>query len=242
MLRRAIPAGRRVRGSLAPLAALLVAIGLSVPVVVAAQVTWQAPAGGETWTAGTQHTVAWSGGPGTVFGLIAYGAPPLVNFTPILGGPFANLGYASWSIPPTLPPGTYTIQIAFTDGSSYVSPEFTIQAPPECLPACQTVSFSFPAANPYFPQPPVGICGTSAHGAGLLAEAFFQQQLAEQCFEGYSLDPGSVVMDLTILPAGVCWAGTGGAFVAEVSGFGCCCADPVPAGGESWGQLKSRYR
>ncbi len=242
MPHRASFASLRAGRGRATLAALLLGIGLTLPAVAVAQVVWHAPAGGETWTAGTQHTVAWSGGPATVSGLIAYGAPPLVNFTPIIGGPFANLGYASWSIPPTLPPGTYTVQIAFADGSNYISPEFTIQAPPECLPACQTVSFSFPAANPSIAQPPVGICGTSAHGAGLLAEAFFQQQLASQCFEGYSLDPGSVVMDLTILPAGVCWVGTGGAFVAEVSGFGCCCADPVPAEAESWGALKSFYR
>jgi hypothetical protein len=220
---------------------LLALVAAGLPATASAQVTWLVPSGGETWTAGTQHTIAWSGGSATVFGIAALPVPP-TSIYPIQGN-FPNTGYVTWYIPPTLPPGTYTINIGFVgDQSGYDGPQFTIVAPPECLPSCQTVSFSMDPSSPNFGIPPSGVCGTSAHQAGAFAESYAQAQLAGQCFEGYALDPGSVVLDVTVIPFGVCLAGYTGAFVAEASGFGCCCPGPVPVTPSTWGVLKSRFR
>lgn len=232
-----------VAGRLAGRAGLaaLVLLATCLPGLASTPVTWLAPVGGETWTAGTQHTIAWSGGGATVFALAALPVPATTMY-PILPQ-FPNTGYATWAIPPTLPPGTYTLSIGFVgDQTPYSSLEFTIVAPPECLFGCQQVSFSLPASNPNFAIPPTGFCGVTAHQAGAAAQAYVEAQLAGQCFEGYGIAPGSVVVDVTLLPVGACMAGTFGSYVAEASGFGCCCPEAVPSDATSWGGLKSRYR
>lgn len=71
------------------------------------------PAGGETWTAGSSHTLCWSGGTATVFGLGAYDANTNA-FYPIASN-FPNTGYIAWN-----PPATN-------------SQTFTVRAAPECL-------------------------------------------------------------------------------------------------------------
>ena len=48
----------------------LVVLAVGLPGLAAAQFpSWQVPSGGETWTAGSSHTLRWSGGTATVFGL-----------------------------------------------------------------------------------------------------------------------------------------------------------------------------
>ena len=227
------------RGTLATL--VLVMAGLPLAAAAAPPV-WLVPAGGEIWTAGTTHTLEWSGGDPTTVSAVAYVeqfAPFGIYYIPNLAF-FVNNGTASWPIPATLQPGTYKVVIS-SDGITY-SAEFTIHAPPECLSACQQVTASFPAVFPPGTALPIGACANSAAAAASLAHQFVYAQLSGQCFSGYTLDPASVVIDVTVLPLGVCYSGYTGPFIAEASGFGCCCPDPVPTTPESWGTVKGQYR
>ena len=79
--------------------------------------------------------------------------------------------------------------------------------------------------------------GGDVAATALDAAALATAQMESQCGEGYSLDPGSIVMDVTLIPTGVCDVGYFGTFIAEASGFGCCCPDAVPNEAQSWGCL-----
>ena len=211
----------------------LALVTLCLPILAAATaVTWIIPAGGETWTAGTQHTIAWAGGfPTTV---LTYHPLPLSMTGYVIGAYFPNTGSYTFNIPANTPPGPYVLQIGFVEGGtpSY-SAEFTIGAAPECLNGCSLVSAST--------APGAGICGTTAVEAVANAEAWIQAQLESQCFEGYSINPGSVTIDVTFVPVVPCYVGYVGAYVAEASGFGCCCPDAVPTETQSFGDIKARY-
>jgi len=219
------------------------ALLLLLPSLAAAQLpTWQVPAGGEVWTAGSSHTLMWVGGTAQVFGLGAYDANTNA-FYPI-GSMFPNTTSTTWNIPANLPPGNYYLSIGFnllfppTTNSAI----FTIRAAPECLSGCNLVSAGMTTSNPYAGTPPLAICGTSPLQAAAFAEAAMLAQLQSQCFEGYSIDPGSVMYDTTALPNGACLAGYVGAYLAESFAFGCCCPDAVPVETQSWGSLKGSYR
>lgn len=222
------------------LAALPMLLLVAGPVTAS---TWLLPAGGEIWTAGTSHTVAWTG-TGTS-AIVTYHPLPLSMTGYVVAAFFPNTGYVTFSIPANLPPGQYVMQVAYQTGDPAVySQPFTIVAPPECLNGCSLVSASMPASSPWTGAQPLNVCGFTAIGATSVAEAYIISALQSQCAEGYSLDPGSVHIDFTLLPPGVgtCMVGYFGNFMAEASGFGCCCQDAVPTETHAWGDVKARYR
>jgi len=197
---------------------------------------WLLPQGGEVWTAGTTHSVEWTGG----------NAGWLVNVSIISLVPFqvadvvavntANDGYASWTIPANLAPGAYQLYVEEVSQSTYTySPTFTVQAPPDCGPECTLISASMPVF-----EPPAGACGQTAADAEAAADAYVRSRLV--CQVGYILDVGSIVVDVTVLPVGVCLSGYSGAVVAEASAVACCCPLPLPAIESTWGHLKSLHR
>ena len=210
-----------------------------LPALALAQpATWVTPAGGETWTPGTAHTLAWTGGAPTVFGIAAYAVPGPAVWP--ISPQISNTGYVTWNLPTNLPAGTYILTIGFVGDTSYNSQPITISgAPPSCLVGCYLQSASTITSQGGFP--PIGACAFTAQGALDAAAALATAQLESQCSEGYSLDPGSIVMDVTLIPTGVCYAGFFGTFVAEASGFGCCCPDAVPNEAQSWGSLKATF-
>lgn len=200
--------------------------------------TWITPAGGETWTPGTSHTLAWSGGTPTVFGIAAYAVPGPAVWP--ISPQISNTGFVTWNLPTNLPSGTYILTIGFVGDTSYNSQPITISGgQPECLLGCYLQSASTITSQGGFP--PIGACGNTAQAAMDAAEALVTTQLQSQCGEGYSLDPGSIVIDVTLVPTGTCYAGFSGPFMAEASGFGCCCADAVPNEARSWGSLKAIF-
>jgi hypothetical protein len=89
---------------------------------------------------------------------------------------------------------------------------------------------------------PGGTCDATVADAQAAATAYLQPLIDNACASGYTLDPSSVIIDVTILPVGVCFAGYGGQFVAEASAVFCCCQGPVPARKATWGSVKSMYR
>ncbi len=210
---------------------------------VASASTWLVPAGGETWVAGSSHTVAWSG-TGTS-AIVTYHPLPLSMTGYVVAAYFPNTGYVTFNIPASTPPGQYVMNVGYQTGDLPVySQPFTIVAPPECLSGCNLVSASMPPSSPWTGIPPTGACGYNVFTATSAAEAYIQSALSAQCFSGYTLDPGSVHIDVTLLPSGIgtCLSGFTGTFVAEATGFGCCCPDAVPSESQSWGGVKARYR
>jgi hypothetical protein len=160
----------------------------------------------------------------------------------VIAAYYPNTGYLSWSIPANLAPGTYQLAIGFVSTGTLISSEFTIRPAPECLSGCSLVAFNMPACSPYLGIPPVGACGYSTAEAFGLADDLIRAQLGSQCFAGYAISPGSVVIDYTLLPIGTCLSGFTGPYVVEVAGYACCCPQGVPTRRPSWGDLKSHYR
>ena len=205
---------------------------------------WLVPSGGEVWTAGTTHTVAWSGGTPAASTAVTYHPLPLSMAGGTVAAFFPNAGYASWAIPPSTPPGQYKLQIGYFSGGGdpVYSETFTIVGPPECLSGCYAVSASLPESQPWVGTPPSAVCGASADAATAAGAAYIQAQLESQCSEGYSVDPGSLDLDVTFIPVANCLAGTGGDYLVDATATGCCCPDAVPAEVQSWSNLKARYR
>lgn len=226
--------------SLRPLlVGVLALLALSLPRLSFAQpLAWLLPGGGETWTAGTTHSVEWTGGlPGwsvnvRVIRLVPFQTADLVA----LGT--TNDGFASWTIPANFPPGAYQLYVEEASVSAWAySSTFTVQAAPACTPGCQLVAVAMPSF-----EPPAGACGPTQAQAAANAQAYSEQQLAGACPPGYALDSSTIVTDVTFLPIGTCLPGYSGAFVAEASSVACCCPLALPADGTSWGRVKSIYR
>jgi len=217
--------------------ALLCSALLAATVVPAAAqtFTWTLPAGGETWTAATTHTVEWSGGPASNCNvwLIQISPPQAIG---IFAPNVPNNGATSWTIPANLATGSYQLYIEDTIQSTWTyGPIFTVNAAPACAPNCVLTSVAMPFFNP-----PEGVCGTTAAQASGFAQSWAQSHFA--CPSGYTLDQSSMVIDVTFLPVGVCLAGYGGAFIAEASAVACCCAEPTQTKRSTWGRIKSIYR
>ncbi len=218
---------------------IIAAVALLAPRATVAQpLGWVLPAGGETWTAGTRHSIQWSGGSPSWNVLV--NADRLVPFQVAdnieSSGP--NDGFAMWVLPPGLTPGAYLLYVEGIGASTWsYGPTFTVQAGPNCAVGCQQVVVSMNYA-----EPPLGVCGQTQAEAAALAQSYSLQQLADACPNGYTIDPASIMTDVTILPNGVCLSGYSGAFVAEASSVACCCPAPTPADPTSWGRVKSTYR
>ena len=196
---------------------------------------WLLPAGGEVWTAGTTHTVEWSGGPASNVNVILISLVPYQTI-----GAFAvnvpNNGAVSWNIPSNLAPGGYQVVVEDVAVTTWLySQTFTVQAAPQCGVNCSLVSVAMPFFNP-----PAGACGSTAALAAANAQSWAQSNFA--CPNGYTLDPSSMVIDVTFLPVGTCLVGYTGAYVAEASAVACCCADPTSTRRSTWGRIKSVYR
>jgi hypothetical protein len=100
--------------------------------VAATPVTWLVPAGGEVWTAGTTHTIEWSGGDPSVF-VVAYVQqfPPYGSAAVPGNAFFPNNGHGIWALttdPTYLPPGSYKLAIGIQGDNNgpYYSNAFTI--------------------------------------------------------------------------------------------------------------------
>jgi hypothetical protein len=241
------PAPGRATACGALFALILLAAAMLPNPATATPVTFMVPAGGEIWTAGTNHTIEWQGGgPTGVFALVMVEVANPNNQVTVSAF-FPNNGYVGWTIPTNIPMGAYKplIGIDQDQAGPYEGPIFTIRPAPECLSGCYQVWANFPGPSPSFTAPPIGQCAASPTQAEAMAQQYILDQLLNQCGEGYNLDPGSVLIDVTLLPVGECLNQEqigGGLFVAEATGVGCCCADAVPTTRENWGSLKSMYR
>lgn len=218
----------------------LAAVLLLSPRVSAAQAfTWQVPAGGETWTAGTSHSVEWTGGP------VAMNVNVLlisITLNAVVGPVALNAPYllpASWAIPANLPPGPYQLYIEDVGTTTYqYSGIFTVQAGPTCSQGCVQVAI----APGNFGGYPATHCGTTAADAMANAQSWLSAQLANACAQGWNIDNSSIMADYTFLPTGACYVGQFGAFMVEASAVACCCPGPTDARKSTWGTLKVRYR
>lgn len=198
---------------------------------------WLLPAGGETWTAGTTHTVEWSGGSANNVNVLLVQLSPF-QFAGTIASNVPNSGYASWAIPGGLTPGGYQLYVEDPSQPTYTySQTFTIRSAVVCHTGCSAVSASMPVF-----QPPAGACGTTAAQAQSAAQSYILSQLSSACASGYSVDPTTVLVDVTVLPFGACLAGYSGAFIAEASATGCCCPSATPSQRTTWGRVKSIYR
>jgi hypothetical protein len=200
---------------------------------------WLLPAGGETWTAGTTHTIEWNGGnAGWNVNVHIIRVTPFVTADVVALG-ILNNGYAQWSVPPTFLPGQYLAYVSETvSGSPYAySQAFNIQAAPTCGVGCTLVS----ASMPWYGYPG-GVCDVTVPGALAAAQSYVLPLLSNACAGGATLDPSSIVVDATILPFGVCFSGYSGQYIAEASAVGCCCSGATPSKPSSWGRVKTLYR
>lgn len=238
---------RRRAGTIGFVLALTALMAGALPqTALASAPTYMVPAGGEIWTAGTMHAIEWAGGgPNGVFALVMVEIANPTNMVTVSTF-FPNNGYIRWLIPANITPGAYRPLLAFDqdNGGPYEGPIFTIRPAPECLSGCYQVWANFPGPSPSFSGPPIGQCALGPSQAEGMAGSYILDQLLNQCSEGYSLNPGSVMIDVTLLPVGDCLVQEQSSelFVAEATGTGCCCADAVPTTQENWGTLKSRYR
>lgn len=209
----------------------------SAPSAIAQPFNWLLPQGGETWTAGTTHTVEWTGGPAIV-NVYAISLTPF-QVADVIAAGVSNTGFEQWTIPSSLAPGQYILFVGdITNNTVYIyGPTFTVQAGPNCGAGCTVTTANMP-----FYGSPGGVCDATVAGAQAAATAYLQTLINSSCASGYNLDQSSVIIDVTILPVGVCFAGYGGQYVAEASAVFCCCAGPVPTENKTWGAIKARYR
>jgi Ser-Thr-rich glycosyl-phosphatidyl-inositol-anchored membrane family protein len=218
----------------------LAAALLALPRIASAQpFAFQIPAGGETWTAGTTHTIEWTGGPvGVNSNVYLISITPFASQGPIvLNSPYFQP--ASWAISSGLTPGQYQLYIEDVGSTTYnYSQIFTVQARPTCASGCAAIS----VAPENFAGYPAVHCGSTAAIAMANAQSWLNAQLAAACGSGLTLDNSSVVADYTFLPTGSCYAGEFGAYMVEVSAVACCCSAATPNRRDSWGKLKVRYR
>jgi hypothetical protein len=198
---------------------------------------WLLPQGGETWTAGTTHTVEWAGGPAGNVTVYAISITPF-QVADLIAAGVPNTGYAQWTIPPLLAPGQYQLFVGDTGFATYAyGPIFNVQAGPVCAAGCALATANMP-----FYGYPGGPCDSTPAGAQAAAVAYLQPLINSACANGYSLDQSSVMIDVTILPFGACYAGYSGQYIAEASAVFCCCANAVPAQQSTWGAIKALYR
>jgi Ser-Thr-rich glycosyl-phosphatidyl-inositol-anchored membrane family len=198
---------------------------------------WLLPQGGETWTAGTTHTVEWSGGPVGNVTVYAISVTPF-QVADVIAASVPNTGFAQWTIPTSLAPGQYNLFVGDPGFTTYTyGPTFNVQAGPNCGAGCTLTTANMP-----FYGYPGGACDATVGGAQAAATAYLQALINSACASGYTLDPSSVIIDVTILPFGTCFSGYMGQFIAEASAVFCCCAHPVPTQQKTWGAIKSRYR
>jgi len=122
----------------------LAAALLLLPRIASAQpFAFQVPAGGETWTAGTTHTIEWTGGPiGVNSNVYLISIVPFQSQGPIvLNSPY--LQPASWAISSGLPPGQYQLYIEDVGSTTYsYSNIFTVQARPTCASGCAAIAIA----------------------------------------------------------------------------------------------------
>ncbi|MEO7867874.1 MAG: hypothetical protein ABIU54_09570 [Candidatus Eisenbacteria bacterium] len=224
-----------------PIACLLLAVSLlAAPRFAFAQAfTWLSPVGGETWTAGTTHTLEWSGGPsGSNIGVY------LISLSPyqVVSTVQTNMPYGfttPMTIPANLVPGAYQVYISDTPTTTWTySSTFTLQAPPTCGSGCTLVAVVPDYASGY----PITSCGTTAAIAYSNAQSWLNSKLTNACPAGYTMDPSSVVSEFTQLPLGSCYVGQFGAFQVEATAVACCCAAPTSGRRTTWGGVKSHYR
>lgn len=218
-------------------AALLLSLAtlLIVPALARA-FTFQVPAGGETWTAGTTHTIEWTGTPGGNVNIqvIDFNTASVVgNVT--LNAP--NAFVASWNLPPTLPPGQYQLYIEDVPVTTWsYGPVFTVRAMPPCAVGCTVVT----VAPTYYGAYPGTQCSTDSGVALASAQSWLGAQLATLCTG--VVDPSSVLADYTYLPSAACEVGQFGPYAVEATAVACCCAGATPAERRTWGRLKTIYR
>jgi hypothetical protein len=215
--------------------ALGAALTLASSPAAAQNFFWQLPGGGDVWTAGTTHTIEWTGGPAGTATL------ELIRLSPLsVAGTIAtlvpNTGFAQWAIPANLTPGGYQIYIEDTARSTWsYSYEVDIDPAPACAASCVLTSYAMP-----FTTPPAGVCGANGLELDRLGQSWVQSHFA--CPPGYEVDPSSMTIDVTFLPIGVCLSGYGGPFIAEAAAVACCCATSTGASRSTWGRVKSIYR
>jgi hypothetical protein len=191
------------------------------------------PAGGETWTAGTSHTLYWTGGSPTWSVNMAFidvtNAVVYQYFN--LNGP--NNGETVFTLPAGLPAGTYQFYIEEVNDSTWTyGPQFTIQEGPDCGSTCTAIGTA----------PPSVVCGQTQAEAESLATALATSNLV--CQSGMILDQSSIMVDVTLLAIGAfpCPGGYSGAYAVEASAVACCCELPVPVELGTWGRIKSILR
>ncbi len=224
---------------LRPLVAIAFATALLFsPRIASAQpFSWQVPAGGEIWTAGTTHTIEWTGGPiGINSNVFLISITPYTNQGPIvLNSPYFQP--AIWALPLGLPAGQYQLYIEDVGTTTYqYSNIFTVQSPPTCAVGCVLVT----VATENFAGYPATHCGTTAAIAMSNAQSWINGRLYTEC--NGTIDNSSILADYTFLPTGSCYAGQFGAYQVEVSAVACCCNAATDAKRGSWGKLKVRYR
>ncbi len=229
------------RACCSPIACLLICISLlAAPQSAFAQAfTWLSPVGGEVWTAGTTHTLEWSGGPSGSNLTVQ-----LIRLSPfqVAGTVQSNMPYGfatPMTIPANLPPGAYQVYVSDTPTTTWAySSTFTIQAPPACAAGCALVAVAPEFSGGY----PLTSCGTTAAIAYSNAQSWLTTKLSNACPAGYVLDPSSVVSEFTQLPLGSCYVGEFGAYQVEATAVACCCPGPTSGRRSSWGGVKTHYR
>ena len=221
------------------LATLMLAAAAAPRAALAQAFTWLSPAGGEVWTAGTTHTMEWSGGPSGANLTVV-----LIRITPFQSAGTIQVsmpyGFTTpMTIPSNLPPGQYQMYVADTPTTTWAySGIFTVQSAPACGQGCQAIA----VAPEYFGGYPGTSCGTTLAIATANAQAWLAAKLNAACTTGWTIDPLSVVAEYTQVPLGSCYVGQSGFYQVEATAVACCCPPPTNTLRGTWGGLKAHYR